>query len=295
LIAVFAVVGCKDEPKASVADATPLAVTASPVAMPSTPANGTPLPIEKIEAALNPQKLPPYKGMTGSIEGTITVIGDPAPAAAYVPHDFARCPAAEKVYGKTFREGAPLPDGSRPLADALVVITGFSDFVAETSPTKAITIDNCALSTRTIDMTFGQRIEIKNKDKAVYALEISKNPQAALMVAPPGGDPVSVYPKEPGYSTLIERMQAPYMQADVYALMHPLHTVSGVDGHFRLDGIPVGKLTVNVRLSAINRDVSKEVEVLAGVVQKVDIQLEHRLPVDAGAPRVDGGGKPTLK
>jgi hypothetical protein len=263
--------------------------------MPSTPANGTPLPTELIESTLNPQKLPPYKGMTGSIEGTITVIGDPAPAAAYVPHDFARCPAAEKFYGKTFREGPPLPDGSRPLADALIVVTGFTSFVAETKPNKPITIENCALSTRTIDLTFGQQIEIKNRDPAVYALEVSKNPMAALMVAPPGGDPVHVYPKEPGYSTLIERMQAKYMQADVYALLHPLHTVSSTDGHYRLDGIPVGKLKVNVRLSAINRDVIKDVEILAGVVQKVDIQLEHRLPGDAGAsPRVDGG-KPTLK
>ena len=271
--------------------------------MPSTPANGTPLPTELIESTLNPDKLPPYKGMTGSIEGTITVIGDPAPTAAYVPHDFARCPAAEKFYGKTFREGSPLPDGSRSLADALVVVTGFSSFVAETKPNKSITIESCALSTRTIDLTFGQQIEIKNKDTAVYALEVSKNPMAALMVAPPGGDPVHVYPKEPGYSTLIERMQAKYMQADVYALLHPLHTVSGADGHYRLDGIPVGKLKVNVRLSALNydpkrpqqRDVIKDVEILAGVVQKVDVQLEHRLPSDAGAPRVDAGGKPTLK
>jgi hypothetical protein len=265
--------------------------------MSSVPANGTPLPPEVIEAVVNANKRPPYNGHTGSLEGTITVIGDPAPAAAYVPTDFARCPAAEKVYGKTFREGAPLADGSRPLADALVVVTGFSDFVPETSPVKTITIENCALSARTIDLTFGQRIEIKNKDHAVYGLEISTNPMPALMVAPPSGDPVSVYPRTPGYSTLIERMQAKYMQADVYALLQPLHTVSAVDGHFRLDGIPVGKLQVNVRLSAINRDVSKDVEILAGVVQKVDIQLEHRLPaVEVSAPtRKDAGKSTTLK
>src|SRR5689334_9986772 len=66
------------------------------------PAIGAPIAPELIAATVNPGKLPPYTGPTGAIEGRVTVAGDPAPATG---HSFAKCPEAEKVYGKAFREG----------------------------------------------------------------------------------------------------------------------------------------------------------------------------------------------
>ena len=66
-----------------------------------------------------------------------------------------------------------------------------------------------------------------------------------LMMATSHGDPVRIYPPRPGYFTLIDNEKHSWAQADVYALLHPLHAVSDRAGHYRIDGIPVGKLKVN--------------------------------------------------
>src|SRR5271163_4603874 len=44
-----------------------------------------------IDYVLNPQNLPAYTGPTGSVEGTVTIDGPPAPS---VPVDASKCAAA---------------------------------------------------------------------------------------------------------------------------------------------------------------------------------------------------------
>jgi hypothetical protein len=269
----------KDPAAANAGDAQPTAL--APSAPPSAPARGVPASSASIAAKVNPDNVPPYAGPTGSIEGRVTVIGDPAPDAKL---DFSKCPEAEKVYKKVFREGAPLPDGSRPLADALIVLTGYSGFyIPEREEAKLVKIEDCAISPRTIDLTYGQRLEVQNKTSAkkLFAPSLLNRPMPALMVAPYNADPVKLWPEE-GFTQLVDKFQHEFMVADVYTLLQPLHTVSKLDGTYRLDGIPVGKLEVHARLRSINRDVTKPVEIRANVVSRVDLQMEHRI-ADAGA------------
>ena len=83
---------------------------------------------------LNPQHLPVYSGPTGSVEGTILVIG---PAAPDVKIDTKQCPAALDTYGKLFREGTPAaPNGPRPLADAVVIAVGYSGYYIPETPAR---------------------------------------------------------------------------------------------------------------------------------------------------------------
>jgi len=79
------------------------------------PVNATPIPTASVAKFLNPDNLPAYTGETGSVEGTVTVKGLPAPET---PGDFHRCPDAEKTWGKLFREGP-----NRALADVIVAVT----------------------------------------------------------------------------------------------------------------------------------------------------------------------------
>src|SRR5689334_21958384 len=58
--------------------------------------NATPNPTASVAAAVNPQNLPAYSGPTGSVEGTVTVTGDPPAKEAL---DFSRCPDASKAWG----------------------------------------------------------------------------------------------------------------------------------------------------------------------------------------------------
>ena len=265
-------------PSASVAMAAP-AVSSAPSASASPSSSSPspfPIPRTSVDLVLNPKGLPPYEGPTGSVEGNVYVTG---PAAPNVAIDTSRCPAAIDTYGKAFREGAPLPNGSRPLADAAVVVVGYSDFyIPSRADAKRVVIDaNCAYPSRTITLTFGQRLEVVNQSKLLFGPLISQDSSVAVMLAPPEehGDPVKLYPRQAGYFTLADRMQS-FVREDLYVFRHPLHTVSDLDGHYRIDGLPVGALKVGVHHPGVVADAEAPVDVVANVVQRVDLTVTYK-------------------
>jgi hypothetical protein len=285
LLAALGTACSKKEPTANAGDA---AATRLPAPVPSEPVRAIPVDPQLVVKTLNPDNLPPYDGPTGSVEGRVTVTGDPAPSA---PLDFSKCPDAASVYGKVFREGAPLPDGSRPLADALVVVTEYKGFIPERNESKLVKIEKCAITPRTIDLTFGQRLDVQSQmpgGKQLFAPALTDFPQPALMVAPFNADPVKLWPMKPGFTQLTDRFAHGYLLNDVYTLLQPLHTVTNLEGTFRIDGIPVGPVKVNTRLRYINRDVTKTVDIRSNVVSKVDLQMEYHAR-DAGPIETTAG------
>jgi hypothetical protein len=252
---------------------------AQPAPPPSAPANGSHLKEGEVLAFVNPQKLPVYTGPTGSIEGTITISGDPSPDVPGL--DFRKCPAGKDTYEKLFRVGATQSSGARTLADALVAVTGYgSYFIPERSPARSATFEHCAFSERTIDMTIGQKLEITSKDDELFAPILVQAPTPALMLASKSTAPVSLYPPKPGYYTLADRMELAYVRGDVYVMLQPLHAVTTLDGHYRIDGIPVGKVTLNTRLARLRKEASRSVQVDANTVQTVDLNLEFKAATD---------------
>lgn len=252
---------------------------AQPAPPPSVPANASQLRASEVLAFVNPEKLPVYTGPTGSIEGTISITGDPPPDVPGL--DFRKCPAAHSMYEKLFRVGATQSNGARTLADALVAVTGYGNrFVPERQPVRKLTFENCAFDARTIDLTIGQSLEITNKDAALFAPSLQQAPLPALMLAAKNTAPVNVYPPRPGYYTLVDRMELAYLRGDVYALMQPFHAVTALDGHYRIDGIPVGPVTVSTRLARLRKETSRQVEVHADTVQTVDLALDFKAATD---------------
>jgi hypothetical protein len=276
----FVLVGCKRDPVgASKGDgATALADGGKPK---SGPVNELPIPKETVEMTINADHRPEYTGLVGVVEGTVYVTGDPAPPS--MGKNFDRCPEAAAVYSKTFREGPPLPNGSRPLADAAVGITGYGVgdnrfVVSEKRPTETLTISNCAFGARTVAMTFGQALEVKNVSAAtipLYAPYFENQPSTAVLIATQGGDPIRLYPKSLGRYRLLDRLGNTWLEADVYVSGNPLHTVTDVKGHYRVEGVPVGKLNLEAFHPAIAVQFKKEVEIRDGVVTTMDITIAN--------------------
>lgn len=310
LVGVLAsAVGCDHGSSAAPAGAGSLvpAVSASATAAATTnadagPANGLPIGAASVAFVVNPGNLPAYNGPTGSIEGTVLVKGPPSPDVPNLA--VSACPAALDTYGKVFREGAARPDGTRPLADAVVAITGYAGFyIPEKQEAQRFTISaNCGYPTRTIAATFGQRLEFVNDSKLPFAPYLEDAFEPAIMIAPPerNGEPVKMYPPQAGYFAFKDRLQ-PFVRGDVYIMRQPLHAVTNTDGHYRIDGVPVGKLKVGARLPALNppgNEAQQDVEVTPNVVQKVDIVLTYTPPAprEAGAPKAhaDGGRVPGI-
>jgi hypothetical protein len=293
LATATALVGCEDcnkggaTPVDADAGAAPVAlVEGGTAALPEGGVlNATPVPTASVKAMVNPDQLPPYAGPTGSVEGTITVTGDPA---LPTPSDFSRCPDAEHTWGHAFREGPRLPNGARPLADALVVVTGYKGFyLPEKSEAKEIRIEGCGYTTRALTLTFGQRIEVRNLSKDFWTPVLEPGPNLVLMMATPNGDPTKIYPKKPGHFLLLDRDRK-YVVVDVYAFLHPLHTASALTGYYRIDGVPVGKLKVSTTHSLIDATAESELTVLENVVHKVDLTLKN-VNKDAGTRTPDAG------
>lgn len=248
-----------------------------------------------VDAVLNPMNVPEYKGPTGSVEGTISVVGPPAPAVPLAA-DTSKCPAAIDTYGKLFREGTPAtPNGPRALADAVVVAAGWGNgfFIPEKKDVVHLTVGaNCAYPSRTIAITYGQRIEVSNQSALLFAPVIDQDPAPAVMVAPPkeAGDPVKLYPERAGFFTMSDRMQ-PFVKEDLYVFRHPLHAVSDRDGHYRIDGIPVGKVTIGAADAELNAREHTAVEIKENVVAHADFTLTYKPPPPGGpANRAPDGG-----
>jgi hypothetical protein len=302
--ALASVVGCSRGSGPGESALASASASASAIAppRPTAPSNGLPMPSASVAAVVNPGALPVYDGPTGSVEGTVLVRGPEAPPTPGV--NFRACPAAIDVYGKLFRAGLARADGLRPLADAVVVVTGYAGYyLPETSDAQLVKISaSCAYPLRTIALTFGQRLEVANESKLSFAPYLEGTPEVAVMIAPPEehGEPVKIYPPQAGYFGLRDRLQT-FAREDVYILRHPLHAVSDVAGHFRIDGVPTGKLKVGARLAAVGSEQQVDLEVRANVVENVELVLTYapNAQVDAGKPppkgaphgRTDPGGR----
>jgi len=278
--AMLGPLGCHGAPTSS-GGATTAPDAATSLASDAGPVNELPIPKAQVDSTVNPEHLPAYHGPTGVVEGTLWVTGDAAPPL--MGKNFDKCPAAAEVYSKTFREGPADAQGRRPLADAIVGVTGYSGFyVPEQRPSKLLTIANCAYGARTVDMTFGQALEVKNDNAGpMFAPTFENQADPALMIATPGGDPVRLYPRAPGRYRLIDRVGHSWLEADVYVLYQPLHAVTDLAGHFRIEGVPVGKLKIGVQHPAIDKQIQQDIEVKDGVVSEVELTLPNAKP----APR----------
>jgi hypothetical protein len=160
----------------------------------------------------------------------------------------------------------------------VVVVIGYTGFyLPEQKEAKRVTIGtNCGYPTRAITMTFGQRLEVLNASSTPFAPVLDNDFSPAVMMAPPGlaGDAVRIYPRKPGYVSISDRMQS-FVREDLYVFRHPLHTESTLDGHYRVDGLPVGKLTVGARHPGVGSESQATVDVIANVVRTVDLTLTY--------------------
>jgi hypothetical protein len=252
---------------------------------------GIPVPIAKIENVLNPRHLAPYAGPKGTVEGVVRVTGDAPPKRDLsIPFD---CGEAYATYGKVFREG-----NDRTLADAMVAVTGYEGYIPAAGDAYPISIHGCAYDRRTVVLTYGQRIEVTNRDpKQSFLPQLEGTRTPAQLVAMPKGDAVKLYPLEVGHYALKEGMKGgAWMYADVFVVQYSTHAVTGLDGRYRISGIPAGKVKLSVYLPSIDVElhqetgaqassIEREVEIKDGETTQFDIEFPYKVPKPAPKPK----------
>jgi hypothetical protein len=278
------VVACNQSP----APAATSSASAAPSASGPPVVNALPQPDEKVRSGVNRTNQPPYSGPTGTVRGTITATGDEAPILDEVAKKIPdKCKAARLVYGRRFREGM-----MRSLADVVVAVTEYKGYIPAKSESIEVIAKDCAWDKRTYVLTYGQRIDVRNKGPQSHLPYLSNSGSKAVMVAIPGGGPVKLYPDKPGRFLLSDQMSN-YMTADVFAFQYSTATVTGLDGKFEISGIPVGKVKVNALLPATNQTASKTVTIEAG--KTVEVNLEIAFDKKTMEPKVAPKSKVVIK
>jgi hypothetical protein len=244
--------------------------------LPAPVASGLPDP-ESVSAQVNPNKEAAYAGPVGTVRGRVVVTGDTSialpEAIAKIP---PKCPStAREVHGTLFREGP-----GRGLADVIVGVTGYKGYVAEREPVRRVEAKGCAFNTRTLALTYGQRIEVASMDDETYVPELLGERGQPQIVAMPGNQMVSpIYPTHPGRYILIDNLKL-FMTTEVLVMKFATHAVTGLDGRFEISGVPVGQVNVNALLPITGGGAQKSVVVAA---DKPTDEIVLEIPFDAAA------------
>lgn len=238
-------------------------------------ASGVPIAPEVISKVVNPRQEQPYDGPVATVRGTVRMTGDAPPDQPEILRQIPDgCDRAREFYEKLFREGP-----GRTVADVFVAVTGYRGYVPQREPVATVEALGCAWSTRTVGLTFGQRLEIAAKDRRAYVPDLLGGRVGVQLIALPGSGS-ALYPEAPGRYVLVDSMRI-YATAEVLVVKYATFDVTDVDGKFSISGIPAGPVTVNALLPATGATVQREVVLEPGK----DLELNLELHFDAAAHR----------
>jgi hypothetical protein len=243
--------------------------------LPAPVASGFPAP-ELVSEQVNPSAQKAYAGPVGTVRGRVVATGDaPSDQPTVVAQIPPNCTKAAAPFAKLFREGP-----NRALADALVTVTRYAGYIPEADPAVRVEADGCFWGTRTIAVTYGQRLEIVSKDANSYVPELlGERGQPQIVATPFGAATSTVLPTQPGRFVLVDNLRL-FMTAEVLVLKYPTHAVTGLDGRFEIPNVPVGQVTVSSYLPQTQATAERSVTVEAG---KATEELLFELPFDAAA------------
>jgi hypothetical protein len=122
---------------------------------------------------LNAADRPIYSGPTGTISGRVFVTGA---EPEIVRTKFADCTEAEGFYRGSYRQKTR--DGKRVLADAVIGVTGYADFVAPKKRYVDVRMDKCKFERRTIQSFWGNRSASATTNPVPVPATIHPSPNA---------------------------------------------------------------------------------------------------------------------
>ncbi|MFO0666997.1 MAG: carboxypeptidase-like regulatory domain-containing protein [Polyangiaceae bacterium] len=244
---------------------------------------------ERLLKLTNPDNLPTYSGPTGTIEGSVYVVGD-AQGTLDAPFGTCDTPAARAMHGPIFRDERPAelkmsPTAKRPLLDAVVGVTDYGKFFIPVPKEPAVlTIKDCAYDRRTVVAMLGQQIHVRNEDTPAphhyYGPQMAGLKTSTIRIVAPKTDPIVFFPEEPGRFAIVDTVDHRYMRVETFIAMNPLTSTTAALGKYRIPNVPVGKVKAHAMhpafLNASKDKAEATVDVREGQTTTQDFVLTYK-------------------
>lgn len=212
------------------------------------------------------------EGPAGVVRGVVRITGDEPPelpGAGEIP--VGKCFKAHERHRLLFRKAA-----NGAVADVLVAVTDYKASVPKSTSPVLVVAEDCSLSQRTVVLSMGQSIHVKNRGPSAAMPQLIGLPTPAVMAAVPGGDPIVLTPHAPGRFELIDRSH-PYANAEVFVVGYSTTAVTDEAGKFEIPNVPAGDVKVSVLLPATGLRLEKRATVDAEKGLDVDFDLQFEL------------------
>jgi len=191
------------------------------------------------------QEKPIYKstGSEGTIVGTITFVGVP-------PEPFRIDTSADsvctRISRKLFTDWVVVTN--QKLANVVVYLRGGSlDLYSFAAPSSDVTLEHrgCRYLPHVLGLQTQQSLRVLNSDPTVHNTHVvAKNNREWNQSQPPGGSPLEERFVLPETFLRIKDNQHPWENAYVGVFSHPFFSVSGLDGTYKISGVPPGHYTL---------------------------------------------------
>jgi hypothetical protein len=151
-------------------------------------------------------------------------------------------PQAENCKPFTEQDRRPMKVGKgRGLSNVLVSVTEFSEAPPHDSVKHRITIEGCRLTPPLVAATKGDSVLIVNESDYPFLPTLGSR---RFMQALQKGQSREIALDRGGTQSLRCGFAAPCGRTEVIVQYHPVHTVTGADGTFRIENVPPGEEVV---------------------------------------------------
>ena len=221
------------------------------------------------------------------VEGTVR-LAEGVELPAYPPVERSAAQPAPPESCPPPREADRQPVGmgeARGLSNVLVAAAEFDAAPASAPQTHRMSIRDCRLTPMFIAATRGDSLEITNETDYPY-MPVTGN--AGMAQALMRGESRTIPLDQGGVKGLGCTFTAPCGRAEVVVLYHPVHTLTGEAGRFRLE-VPAGEEIEIHAWHPLFEEASETVTVEAGQTRRIDFTLRPSAAAPApteGAPTV---------